>query len=52
MSDSASARTYRETIRHYQKLRKVVYEFSENECRAFGAKFSEISYKDTVEADR
>lgn len=52
MNSSASVRTYRETIQHYQELRKVVYEFTENEFRAFGARFSEISYRDTVEADR
>jgi hypothetical protein len=51
MNSTARARTYRETKKHYQDLRQVVYEFSENEFRALGVKLSEISYSDTVEAD-
>jgi hypothetical protein len=51
MNGNTRARTYRETISHYQELREAVYEFSESEFREFSAKFSEISYKDAVEAD-
>lgn len=52
MNGSVSIKTYQETIRHYQELRKVVYEFAEDEFRAFGAKFSEIAYRDAAEADK
>lgn len=52
MSRPSGARSYKETITRYRDLRAAVYEFSENEFRALGAKFSEISYQDAIEADK
>ena len=51
MNNPLRTRSYQQTKRHYEDLRQVVYEFSEEEFRALGATFSEISYSDTVEAD-
>lgn len=52
MSQGAIRRNYWETISYYSDLRSAVYEFAEDEFRPFGAKFSEITYRDTTEADQ
>lgn len=48
----AQQRTFKETIRHYEDLRKVAHEFTEEEYRAYSVKLREISYKDAVAADK
>lgn len=45
-------RTFRETIKHYEDMRKVSHNFTEEEYRAYGVKLREIRYIDAVEADK
>jgi hypothetical protein len=44
-------RTFKETIRHYEELRQAVYEFVEEEYKAYDVALSEISHVDAIEAD-
>lgn len=52
MANESVQRSYKETISHYESLRKVAHEFTEEEYRSFGISMSEIRYSDTVEADK
>ncbi len=49
---SSVNRTYKETIRHYEDLRSVAHDFTEDEFKAYSVKLREIQYRDVVEADR
>lgn len=45
-------RTYKETIQHYQNLRNIAHEFTEDEFKKYSVSLREIEYRDVVEADR
>lgn len=45
-------RSYRETIVHYEGLRRVVHEFTEDEFKDYSVTLRDIQYHDALEADK
>lgn len=50
-SNPAIQRTFKETISHYADLREAVFEFVQDEFKAYGIRLSEITRLDAAEAD-
>ena len=49
--NTAIQRTFKETISYYADLRQAVFDFVQDEFKAYGIRLSEIRHADAVQAD-
>lgn len=49
---TSAHKTYKETIKYYEELRRLAHEFTEDEFKDYSVKLREIQYHNALEADR